>query len=345
MEFRKVHSYTIAPLSVKTERVLPPPGPSRCRCPRFLHAPQSLSSSPAHRVALGNRLHEGRPGAVRGATVVAPGVFLSFCLPAVDSSLAVSGDLTGCPPWDRENDGAYLHDWLQPQEHHLQRALVGCNLRMAPRKEPCSGGNARPAQPARPSLPAPGAQASRVPSPGHKRDGGVTPARAQALVDGSAEKGGPILPAGGYESLKSPKSMHGGAVTAIKIQPSTGLLYTGGADRLVKVRAPPRPACSPAPRPATPELRPRRREQVWDVFNSEKPPACPPRPPRLPPRPPRFTPRAAGRDARAGRCRCVHAFRAHGGVSDVPRVRVRRAEPWLPLHRRDRQRSRRLEGR
>ena len=184
---------------------------------------------------------------------------------------------------------------------------------MAPRKEPCSGGNARPAQPARPSLPAPGAQASRVPSPGHKRDGGVTPARAQALVDGSAEKGGPILPAGGYESLKSPKSMHGGAVTAIKIQPSTGLLYTGGADRLVKVRAPPRPACSPAPRPATPELRPRRREQVWDVFNSEKPPACPPRPPRLPPRPPRFTPRAAGRDARAGRCRCVHAFRAHGG--------------------------------
>ena len=57
----------------------------------------------------------------------------------------------------------------------------------------------------------------------------------QALADGSADKGEHILPAGGFEPLKNPKMMHAGAVTAIKIQPSTELLYSGGADRCIKV--------------------------------------------------------------------------------------------------------------
>ncbi|KAJ1494638.1 quinon protein alcohol dehydrogenase-like superfamily [Baffinella frigidus] len=79
---------------------------------------------------------------------------------------------------------------------------------------------------------------------------------ASALADGSAHNGEHVLPAGGFEILKNPKMMHSGAVTAIKIQPSTELLYSGGADRCIK---------------------------VWDVFNSERSPAC------------------------------VHSFRAHGG--------------------------------
>lgn len=73
---------------------------------------------------------------------------------------------------------------------------------------------------------------------GHS-SGGIYVWRRQRFVGGgnNGEDKGPeaILPSSAHDQLRDVRHMHKGPVTALKIQPNTLFLYSGGSDRLIKL--------------------------------------------------------------------------------------------------------------
>jgi WD40 repeat protein len=73
---------------------------------------------------------------------------------------------------------------------------------------------------------------------GHS-SGGIFVWRRQRFVGGgnNGEDKGPeaILPSSAHDQLRDVRHMHKGPVTALKIQPNTLFLYSGGSDRLIKL--------------------------------------------------------------------------------------------------------------
>lgn len=71
---------------------------------------------------------------------------------------------------------------------------------------------------------------------GHS-SGGIYVWRRQRFFGNNGEEKGPeaILPSSAHDQLRDARHMHRGPVTALKIQPNTQFLYSGGSDRLIKL--------------------------------------------------------------------------------------------------------------